>query len=89
MYENIRNIASWYPLEVRDRYITAAANFRIPYWDWAIVPPSGQSVFPDSVGESPGISVDGPSGTQVIANPLYSYRFKPLDTSMLPDSPAS
>ena len=65
----------------------AAANFRIPYWDWAAVPPVGQSVFPSSVGGSPYVVVDGPAGTQTIANPLWSYQFKPLVPNDLPDFP--
>lgn len=65
----------------------AAANFRIPYWDWAAVPPAGESVLPDSVGGSPYISANGPNGIQLIANPLFSYQFKPLNSTQLPDPP--
>jgi tyrosinase len=83
----IQHIAQMYPADVRDNYAAAAANFRIPYWDWAAVPPSGQSVFPTSVGGSPSVVVNGPLGTQTIANPLFSYQFKPLVPSDLPDSP--
>ena len=74
---------------VRDQYVAAAANFRIPYWDWAAVPPVGQSVLPASVGASNTISVDGPNGAQSITNPLFSYEFKPLDPNQLPDAPVS
>lgn len=81
-------IAEYYPEgTVRDSYVAAAQNFRIPYWDWAAVPPSGQSVLPASVGGSPSVSVAGPYGTQTIANPLFSYQFKPLNTTELPDAP--
>lgn len=90
LYNLIQKIATYYPAgPVRDRYVAAAKNFRIPYWDWAAVPAAGQSVLPQSVGGSPAVSVNGPSGTQTIANPLFSYLFKPLSTSDLPDMPVS
>ncbi|KAK6610608.1 hypothetical protein H4I96_02206 [Botrytis cinerea] len=72
----------------RDRYTAAAANFRIPYWDWAVVPPTGESVLPPSVS-TPTITVNGPAGVQTISNPLFSYHFNPLDPSELPDAPFS
>ncbi|KAI9646358.1 hypothetical protein NHQ30_004348 [Ciborinia camelliae] len=70
----------------RDRYSEAASKFRIPYWDWAIVPPTGQSVLPPSV-TNPTISIKGPNGVQTISNPLFSYHFNPLNPSELPDAP--
>lgn len=88
LYGMIQQIAQLWPAgAIRDKYVTAAANFRIPYWDWAAVPPDGQSVLPDSVGGSPAVNVSGPNGQQVIANPLYAYQFKPLDPNALPDQP--
>ncbi|KAF7875362.1 hypothetical protein EAF04_002534 [Stromatinia cepivora] len=72
----------------RERYAAAAANFRIPYWDWAVVPPMGQSVLPPSVS-TPTIAVNGPAGVQTISNPLFSYYFNPLNPSELPDAPFS
>lgn len=88
LYGMIQQIAQEYPVgPVRDQYTTAAANFRIPYWDWAAIPAPGKSVFPDSVGGSPSILVNGPAGAQVIANPLFSYQFKPLDRTALSDPP--
>jgi len=88
LYDLVQQIAQQYPAgPTRNKYAAAAANFRIPYWDWAAIPAAGQSVFPESVGGSPSVSVDGPAGTQTIANPLYSYQFKPLDPTQLPDFP--
>ena len=88
LYNLIQQIAQLYPAgAVRDQYVAVAANFRIPYWDWAAIPPAGQSVFPSSVGGSPSVVVDGPVGSQTIANPLWSYQFKPLVQSDLPDYP--
>jgi tyrosinase len=83
-------IASWYPAgPIKDRHVAAAASFRMPYWDWAAVPPFGESVLPTSVGGSPSVKVKGPNGNQTIANPLYSFVFKPLDNRTLPDPPVS
>ena len=84
----IQQIAQLYPVgPIRDKYASAAANFRIPYWDWAAIPGAGKSVFPTSVGGSPYVAVDGPVGNQTIANPLWSYQFKPLVPGDLPDFP--
>lgn len=33
--------------------------------------------------------IDGPNGSQRIANPLFSYSFKPLNSTELPSSPVS
>jgi len=82
-------IAEQYPPgPMRERYVAAAANFRIPYWDWAVTPTGGSTILPDSV-KSPSIVINGPAGVQTIANPLYSYRFQPLDPVNLPDRPVS
>lgn len=86
----IQQIAQLWPAgSARDQYVAAAANFRIPYWDWAMAHPAGESVLPDSVGGSATMIVDGPNGQQTIANPLYTYQFKPLDLVALPDPPVS
>lgn len=80
LYSKIQDIASLWPdVEDRTRYQAAASNFRIPYWDWATNPPAGESVLPRSIGGSAFVDVNGPNGEQRIANPLYSYEFKPLD----------
>ncbi|KAF9878973.1 tyrosinase precursor [Colletotrichum karsti] len=62
----------------RALYHAAAVDWRIPYWDWAMQPPTGEAVFLPEF-ESPGIQIYGPNGWQYIANPLHSYQFKPLD----------
>jgi tyrosinase len=86
----VQQIAAMYPEgEVRDKFTTAAQNFRIPYWDWAAAPPVGQSVFPSSICGLPSVDADGPAGVQAIANPLYSYQFQPLNTTQLPNPPVS
>ncbi|KAK0108702.1 hypothetical protein ONS95_003493 [Cadophora gregata] len=87
LHEKVQMIAAQYPVgPVRDQYMAAAANFRIPYWDWAANSTGGNTILPNSV-ISPSIVINGPAGVQTIANPLYSYSFKPLDPAQLPDRP--
>lgn len=71
-----------YTDDLRDRFEAAAADCRAPYFDWAATPPEGDSLLPDSVGDSPKINVSGPAGTQTISNPLFTYDFKPPDPSV-------
>ncbi|KAF3061355.1 Tyrosinase [Daldinia childiae] len=87
LYNIVQFIASFYPPELQDRFQKAADTFRIPYWDWAAVPPNGVSVLPLSVGASPIINVTGPNGVQTISNPLFSYVFRPFNSSTFPDFP--
>lgn len=89
LYSVITFIVGQFPAGAeRDRYTAAAQNFRIPYWDWAVVPPEGQSVLPASIS-TPTVVVNGPAGAQTISNPLFSYYFNPLSPSELPDAPVS
>ncbi|KKA30812.1 hypothetical protein TD95_003673 [Thielaviopsis punctulata] len=80
LYDYAQEIASWFPDSERQQYIEAAKNWRMPYWDWALDPPDDESIFLPEFTVS-GIKVNGPAGVQYIANPLYSYRFNPLDTA--------
>ncbi|KAK3996859.1 putative tyrosinase [Cladorrhinum sp. PSN332] len=87
LYSLAQMIAGWWPENERRQYQEAARRFRIPYWDWASPAPSGGSVLPTSVGGSPFIDVNGPNGVQRIANPLYSYTFRPLNLTAFKQSP--
>ncbi|KAK3372444.1 hypothetical protein B0H63DRAFT_551021 [Podospora didyma] len=88
LYNIIQVIATWWPEgDLRGRYQEAALRFRIPYWDWAANPSSGQSVLPLSVGGVPWVDVDGPSGVQRIENPLFSYSFRPLNSTAFLQAP--
>lgn len=90
LYNIIQDIARSFPQGPdQDRYVSAASTFRVPYWDWAAAAPSGQSILPPSVGDSATVSVNTPTGPRTIHNPLYSYRFHPLDTNQLPNRPFS
>ncbi|KAG6040304.1 hypothetical protein E4U41_000949 [Claviceps citrina] len=66
----------------RQLYQQAAADFRLPYWDWSLEAPRGETHLPD-VFWSPVIQQYGPNGVQNIKNPLYSYHFHPLDQEAL------
>jgi len=72
---------SFPPGPMRDRYLTAAAILRLPYWDWAITPKANQNSLPDSV-TSPTIQITYPNGTRTVQNPLYSYSFHPVDPGL-------
>ncbi|CAK7270823.1 hypothetical protein SEPCBS57363_004302 [Sporothrix epigloea] len=88
LFSLVEYIASLYVDDVeRQRYQTAALKFRIPYMDWGTQPPAGESVLPSSVGGSAFIEAIGPNGVQRIANPLYSYLFKPLNATIFIEQP--
>ncbi|KAK2059846.1 Di-copper centre-containing protein [Colletotrichum caudatum] len=79
LFQLVHLIASWFPDPTeRVFYQAAADDFRIPYWDWATPPPLGETTYLPEFEEL-GIQVSGPKGWQLIANPLYSYKFRPLD----------
>jgi tyrosinase len=84
LHAHVLKKASEFPeSQGRARYEAAAREFRMPYWDWAVVVPPGQSILPASLS-SRTISVITPSsGGQrtTIDNPLYSYRFNPINPS--------
>ncbi|KAI9775145.1 MAG: hypothetical protein M1839_001396 [Geoglossum umbratile] len=90
LYSIIQKIASEYQdPALRSKYTAAAAKFRIPYWDWAQAVPQGQPVLP-AIVSSKTVSVVTTQGAKTtIRNPLYSYKFHPLDPSQLPDRPFS
>ncbi|KAK4193361.1 putative tyrosinase [Podospora australis] len=87
LYSLVQMIATWWPENERQPYLDAAHRFRIPYWDWATYPPSGGSVLPMSVGGSPFVDISGPNGIQRIANPLFSYTFRPLNVTAFRQAP--
>jgi len=64
-----------FPAAVQQRYLTAARNLRLPYYDWAQNAPSGQSSLPEILIQ-PQVQAMLANGTQTIDNPLYSYKFK-------------
>ncbi|RYP87352.1 hypothetical protein DL769_000556 [Monosporascus sp. CRB-8-3] len=89
LYDIVQYIASLYPPEKQEHFGKVAKSFRLPYWDWAATPPNGTGVLPLSMGGDPNIAVSGPNGVQTIANPLFSYTFKPFNASIFPEMPVS
>lgn len=74
LYAIIQGIASQFPDSVRARYVAAAKDFRLPYWDWAANVGSA-SAFPASISSATATIVDTDGATKVVNNPLYSYMF--------------
>lgn len=67
-------IASAYTTPDAATWQTTAANFRLPYWDWA-----ANSVPPPEVISQTTVSIQVADGsTQTVNNPLYQYTFKPV-----------
>jgi tyrosinase len=77
MSEHVHTIAQKYNSQ---DYTTAADNFRIPFWDWAIIPTA-----PDITGTAT-VHINTPSGPKDVDNPLYSYKFQnfPLNSTWFP-----
>ncbi|CAI4216650.1 unnamed protein product [Parascedosporium putredinis] len=75
LYSRVQHIASLFPNDLeRAVYQDAALTWRMPYWDWALVPSDGSAPFMDEFGWE-DITIYGPNGLQDISNPLYSYHF--------------
>lgn len=89
LYNTMQTIVKEFTGDQQTRYAQAAANFRIPYWDWAAAPPSGWGVLLWEMGGEQTIQVTMPNGTATIPNPLWSYNFHPLSSTDFPDSPVS
>lgn len=85
LYSHVQDVADSFSGSDRERYVAAAAGFRIPYWDWAASSEGG--VLPSSVGGSETVEVNTPEGRRAIRNPLFSYEFHPLNTADLPGNP--
>ncbi len=78
----IQSIAASFPDPAdQARYLAAARNFRVPYWDWAMPLQAGDSVLPSSVQEETVKVMTPSSDGQAVEmkNPLYSFDFHPLN----------
>ena len=64
---------------LRDRYLRAAATFRMPYWDWASRLSAGAQAFPAIFSASAVTVVDIDGSTKQVANPLQSFVFHPVN----------
>ncbi|KAI9508871.1 photo-regulated tyrosinase [Russula earlei] len=75
LQQNALDIAQQY--EDKPRWIGAAQNLRLPFWDWAsnIIPP-------DEVISLETVDIITPDGnTTSVPNPLLRYTFNPIDDS--------
>ena len=75
LHEEAVRIANQFSDYQRPRYLRAAEDVRLPYWDWA-----SEETIP-SVVSSPTIEVvkprvNGTGGRTTIDNPLFSYEFQ-------------
>src|ERR1700744_3946934 len=78
LYNAVQSVAASFPAKLRAKYVAAAQVFRIPYWDWAT---TASPTFPTLIS-SPTASVVWTDGTtKTIPNPLYSYKFNPINPS--------
>lgn len=75
---HIQEVAQLYPPSLLALYQDAANNFRLPYWDWAVNPDI------PSITTIQNIQIETPDGLTTIRNPLYSYRFPPLNQNQFP-----
>ena len=90
LYNIIQKVASEYQdTGLRSKYTAAARAFRIPYWDWAIAVSQGQPVLPAALSSKTVSVVTTQGAKTTIRNPLYSYKFHPLDPAQLPNPPVS
>ncbi|OJD14819.1 hypothetical protein AJ78_04875 [Emergomyces pasteurianus Ep9510] len=84
MYEELisghaKAIADSYPASIRRIYQQAAANLRIPYWDWANDPEIPKSVI------TPELNINTSEGLMTIPNPLYNYALNPSTKDGFPN----
>ena len=78
MQSHALQIAEKYKVD-RETWRTAAQNLRAPYWDWAT---PGNIVPPAKVISLQFVSITTFDGsTTSVSNPLYQYRFHPIDAS--------
>ena len=74
LQNNAISVANQFSGNDRARYLSAAQNLRLPYWDWALSPPEGENPFPQMFSDAT-VSVNTPSGQQTIENPLLQFDF--------------
>lgn len=84
LYQHVNWVAGNYTNStLRTKYKAAALNFRIPYWDWAFHPGGNAPNFPTQISSPTASVVDkhGNGNKITIANPLYQYKFHPLNAN--------
>lgn len=78
LYAVIQDVASKFTGPNNAKYVAAAKDFRIPYYDWAALPIAGPTAFPSALTASK-VNVVDKDGPRQINNPLASFRFHPLN----------
>ncbi|KEZ46437.1 Tyrosinase [Scedosporium apiospermum] len=73
LYAAAQGIAARYPENVRSRYVEAAKQLRLPFFDWAARVREPAPSFPDSIAKSRIAIVDIDGRRKTIENPLYSF----------------
>jgi tyrosinase len=78
LYNIVQDLSKEFPQALQAKYISAAEDFRLPYWDWASqLGPD----FPTSISSPQVTVVDTDGATKKIPNPLYQFTFRPLNPS--------
>lgn len=71
----VNELARSYPKSRRAWMVGAASTMRFPFWDWAAQPARGYPALPHIMSDK-YITVETPTGTQTIANPLFRHDFQ-------------
>ncbi|KAF1983552.1 Di-copper centre-containing protein [Aulographum hederae CBS 113979] len=69
---------------LQDRYLSAARNLRMPYYDWAISPAQNQPAYPNIFSQTQVVVTNG-TASVTMDNPLHLFKF--TDMSQLIWSP--
>lgn len=74
LYSIVQDIASKFTGLNNTKYVAAAKDFRMPYYDWAALP----SEFPSALTAS-RVNVVDQNGPRQMNNPLASFKFHPVN----------
>lgn len=72
MYQCAKEVIATFPSSQQQRWNNALVGLRVPFFDWARDPPSGEPAVPTAIRDQT-VTVTKPSGQVSIKNPLYSY----------------
>jgi tyrosinase len=74
----VQDIASKFTGPNNAKYVAAAKDFRIPYYDWAALPLAGSAAFPSAITAS-RVNIIDKNGPRPMNNPLASFKFHPMN----------
>lgn len=78
LYNTIQKLVTQFPQAMQAKYVAAAKDIRLPFWDWAS---KSSPTFPTSISATQ-VTVTWTDGTtKAIPNPLYAFSFHPIDPS--------